>query len=92
MPGFISAGSVLCKDDPMLAVYYKMVRVGVPPMAVAIKMQQRGLDPELLKCVPMTLSAGKVSWLLQFRQYLHFFDCIMWLNGSILVCVSFFWQ
>eukprot|EP00667_Euglena_gracilis_P027837 EG_transcript_34863 len=41
--------AVLCKDDPALAPFFKMVRVGVPAAAVALKMQAAGLDGRLLE-------------------------------------------
>jgi WASH complex subunit CCDC53 len=34
--------------NPELAKYYKMIQFGVPIQAVKLKMQQEGLDPNLL--------------------------------------------
>lgn len=39
----------LCKDDPRLAKYFKMVRVGVPVPSVIDKMTREGFDPSVLE-------------------------------------------
>eukprot|EP01006_Ploeotia_vitrea_P019370 TRINITY_DN51555_c0_g1_i2.p1 TRINITY_DN51555_c0_g1~~TRINITY_DN51555_c0_g1_i2.p1 ORF type:complete len:221 (-),score=62.98 TRINITY_DN51555_c0_g1_i2:454-1071(-) len=43
-----AAGGVLCKDDPKLEPFFKMLRFGVPVPAIKIKVQQAGLDPDLI--------------------------------------------
>ena len=36
------------RDLPQLEVYFKMLRLGVPPQAVKLKMSREGFDPELV--------------------------------------------
>ncbi len=39
-----------------LAKYVKMIRVGVPVGAVALRMRLAGLNPDLIQCVPFALN------------------------------------
>lgn len=43
-----SSGAVALKDDPKYAKYFKMIRMHIPKMAVALKMSAEGLDPAVL--------------------------------------------
>ena len=41
-------GAKKMRDLPQLEVYFKMLRLGVPPQAVKLKMSREGFDPELI--------------------------------------------
>ena len=41
-------GALKAKDDPRLAKYFKMLKVGLPPPTVKHKMMRDGVDPSLL--------------------------------------------
>jgi hypothetical protein len=40
---------LLCKNDPRLAVYFKMQRIGVQEVSIKDKMIAEGFDPRLLE-------------------------------------------
>lgn len=43
-----SGGGLQLKDDPVYALYFRMLKTGVPEGAVALKMQAAGLDASVL--------------------------------------------
>jgi len=46
------SSGMTCKKDPAFAKYFKMMDVGIPMPAVAMKMDAEGLDSSILSCVP----------------------------------------
>eukprot|EP01080_Neovahlkampfia_damariscottae_P003502 gene3502-6150_t len=48
-PPQVDENVLLCKNDPRLSVYFKMLRVGVPDVSIKDKMIAEGLDPNLLE-------------------------------------------
>ncbi|RCN44357.1 kinase domain protein [Ancylostoma caninum] len=62
---------LLVKDDPALAKYFKMLKLGIVEPAVKQKMQSEGFDPALLEIgnAMSTSSRLRLSW----RKYLQDF-------------------
>jgi len=51
-PAAAGAATVLLKDDPQFAKYFKMLKMHLPPPAVKQKMTSEGLDPSVLDMDP----------------------------------------
>ncbi|CAD6195724.1 unnamed protein product [Caenorhabditis auriculariae] len=47
-PASSSSQSLLVRDDPIYAKYFKMLKMGVPEQAVKLKMHSEGVDPTYL--------------------------------------------
>ena len=47
-----SGSGVLLKDDPQYGRFFKMLKMGVPPQAVANKVAAEGLDPAVMSRDP----------------------------------------
>lgn len=45
----VDSNIVMAKDDPRFVKFFKMLQFGVPEPAVKLKMQNEGLDPNILK-------------------------------------------
>mmetsp|Transcript_28829 Transcript_28829/g.50736 ORF Transcript_28829/g.50736 Transcript_28829/m.50736 type:complete len:433 (+) Transcript_28829:201-1499(+) len=50
-PPAVEAGPKL-KDDPRFVKYFRMVKLGVPPPVVEMKMKTEGFDPQILQLDP----------------------------------------
>ncbi len=48
----VASNATPVKDDPRFSKFYMMLKVGIPPPAVKIKMSQEGLDPNVLDMDP----------------------------------------
>ncbi|KAF0686440.1 Aste57867_21768 [Aphanomyces stellatus] len=62
-PPVVANGMLTCKQDPDYAKFFKLLSMGLPPEQVKMKMQQAGVDPNILDTpdAPSGKSGGAVA-------------------------------